>query len=721
VESRRWKTEVTMQTSIGRDGGGIRRRCDRTAAGAVACTAAVLALLVACNDEPSGLDAGADGPPIVVTAAQPRESGRGETMKVRITGTGFREGDEAVWERNGSTDDRVVVEKTEFVSATQLVATISIQADATIAGYDIAVSRPRKKGIGTEAFYVLHGIGSEFQARFSFTYDGYRSGSFNVDDTFVLDPATMDPGSWGLTYYIYEQYEQFIGAHYLRDDGLVDMMWCWTPGGRVTAPGTRLLECWFTPQYNFETGEYADPEDYTSFIGSDRPGDGTGRITFTSVTPERLAGTFSITMHVVDWPDWLGSPSITISDGEFDLPVVSSYYDLEEDSGAGGGGRGNDPPNSAGSYATAINDHGVVTGWARNARGEQRAVRWTIGLDGTVAGPEELGTIAGSTHQWPTAINNHGVITGYGYNADPYISDDVGFIYDGTIRALKSIDNSFTTRAFGINDHGVVVGWSYLTPPGVPTDLRGPIWLNPLDPAERPIQLPKREGGPVDYGLRINNHGVIAGFSNNGKNHAGAYRWQLNADGSISTGVPIPLQVVAGMNDAMDFVGCMPAANPCQPALLRGDSYVALGSMPAHDRASVGGINSPLPGDRVQIVGTSFPQGGTGDGARAVIWSVDTTGDVEGPSLLGHPDGFDRADPMAINAHGWVAGIAWNTSVLDAIAMLWLPRAGAGYDIVKLGGLVKSTAAYQAAGTRDVVRVGQPRCRARPGRPDRCR
>jgi hypothetical protein len=312
-----------MRSSIRQDTPGTgRTQRVRTAV----CVAAALALLAACNDEPSGLDAGADGPPIVVTAAQPRESGRGETMKVTITGSGFRQGDEAVWERDGNADDRVVVESTEFVSESQLIATISVRADAAIASYDIAVDRPRKRGIGTEAFSVMHGLGARLDARFSFTYDGYRSDSFNVDHTFVLDAATIwNPGSWGLTYYDYEWREQVLAAHYLRDDGLVDMMWCEVPGGRVTAPGTRELGCWFTPQYNFETGEYADPEDYTSIIGSNRPGDGSGRVTFTSVTPERLAGTFSITMHVVD-PDWFGSPTITISDGAFDLPVVSSYY-----------------------------------------------------------------------------------------------------------------------------------------------------------------------------------------------------------------------------------------------------------------------------------------------------------------------------------------------------------------------------------------------------------
>jgi hypothetical protein len=315
-----------MRSSTGRPGPdtGRSRRFGRAIP-----VAALLTLLAACNDQPTGVvteDPEVETPPIVVVAAHPRESGRGVTEKVRITGSGFRQGDEAVWERDGRTDNRVVVEKTEFVSATQLVATITVQPDAAIASYDIAVDRPRKRGIGTEAFYVTHGLGARLDARFSFTYDGYRADSFNVDHPFVLNPATMNPGSWGVTYYKYEDREQSIAAHYLRDDGLVDMMWCWVPGSKVTEPGTRLLECWFTPQYNWQTGEYADPEDYTSFIGSNRPGDGTGRITFTSVTPERLVGTFSITMHVVDLSDWLGAPTITISDGAFDLPVVSSYY-----------------------------------------------------------------------------------------------------------------------------------------------------------------------------------------------------------------------------------------------------------------------------------------------------------------------------------------------------------------------------------------------------------
>jgi probable HAF family extracellular repeat protein len=528
----------------------------------------------------------------------------------------------------------------------------------------------------------------------------------------------MDPGSWGLTYYVYEQGEQFLGAHYLRDDGLVDMMWCWVPGGRVTAPGTRLLECWFTPQYNFETGEYADPEDYTSFIGSDRPGDGTGRITFTSVTPERLAGTFSITMHVVDWPDWLGSPTITISDGEFDLPVVSSYYDRGEETGGGGGAAAaaSRPWTFAAASRTAINDHGVVIGWARNARGERRAVRWTVGLDGTVTGPEELGTLAGSTHQWPAAINNHGVIVGYGETAGMW--DRAGFIYDGTIRALTPFENSFDVQPFDINDQGVVVGASDMWSPPY-SQWRGPVWLNPLDPAERPIEL-TGVNSRYNYGLWITNQGVIVGRSNS-YGAEGTYRWQVGDDGTISNPEAFYHAYPRGVNDDLDVLASFSPV----PAVRRGTTTTSLVPLTGHVAASANALNNPLPGEPLRIVGVSRPDTSTAAINRVVVWRVDAAGQLDGPSELGHPDGFDRADPMAINAHGWVAGIAWNGSTFfpfPSSAILWLPRSGgADYDIIMLGGLGQPAASYQAPGARDVVSAGRMRCRARPGRPDRCR
>jgi hypothetical protein len=628
--------------------------------------------------------------PIIVEATEPSEAGRTETVQVRILGSGFQEGDKVAWELDDMVDDHVVVGETVFVSAQELVVTISVQADARIGGRNVAVSRPRKRGIGTEAFTVLPGDGSELEAMFRFTYDGYRSDSFQVDHTFVLMPGAMDPGSWGVTHYTHEYGEQFLGAHHLRGDGLLDMMWCWSPGGRVREPSTRSLECWFTPQYNWETGEYADPEDYTSFVGGGRPGDGTGTVTFTSVTPERLAGTFSITMHVVDWEDWYQSPSIEIRDGTFDLPVVSSYWDRSDPGEP-------DPGTFSGSSTAAINDDGVVIGTAVGQDGKRRAVRWTVGPDGSVTGPVELGALNDWPTHLPTAINRHGVIIGL---ASPDVYAHSGFIYDGTIQALTTLDGAAVTRAYGINDLGMVVGDANMT--GDFTDLRGLLWRNPLDPGELPIQLPdwpaERPGSNPRF---INNHGAIAGWSS-GKN----VRWQIDEDGTVSEPELIELQHMAGMNDLHDFAGTLND----EPVIIRGGIPIALGPLRGGEITIPRGLNSPLSGAPVQVVGTRVEGSEMWGSPRttAMVWSVDAAGLVTGPAELGRPSGYDFVWGPKVNAHGWIVGTAHNGATQDGVATLWRPIGGGSrYEIILLGGLapVSVEAAAKAAPTR---------CRVRP-------
>lgn len=92
----------------------------------------------------------------VVASANPSYAQRGEVSKqVTITGSGFAAGAIASWERNGVPDPKITVLSTQFVSSTQLVATITVAGDADLALYDIAVTNPdRKKGIGTSKFEV---------------------------------------------------------------------------------------------------------------------------------------------------------------------------------------------------------------------------------------------------------------------------------------------------------------------------------------------------------------------------------------------------------------------------------------------------------------------------------------------------------------------------------------------------------------------------------------
>ncbi len=95
-----------------------------------------------------------------VTAANPPFGHAGDvTKQVTITGSGFTAGAQAAWERNGAVDPKIQVLSTQVVNSTQLVATITIAADAAIDLYDISVTNTdRKKGIGFALFEVTQAI-----------------------------------------------------------------------------------------------------------------------------------------------------------------------------------------------------------------------------------------------------------------------------------------------------------------------------------------------------------------------------------------------------------------------------------------------------------------------------------------------------------------------------------------------------------------------------------
>jgi uncharacterized membrane protein len=121
-----------------------------------------LAGVPACVQDPTaenrmpGLEAAKGGPGVSVQSADPAFGHRGDVhLKVAIAGSGFTQGANAKWERNGVPDPKIAVFSTEFVSATKLIATVDIALDADLALYDLAVTLVGgKKGIGTEKFEV---------------------------------------------------------------------------------------------------------------------------------------------------------------------------------------------------------------------------------------------------------------------------------------------------------------------------------------------------------------------------------------------------------------------------------------------------------------------------------------------------------------------------------------------------------------------------------------
>jgi hypothetical protein len=97
---------------------------------------------------------GTSGP--TVTLADPSYSKQGDSLAVKITGSGFDNTSRASWERSGVADPKISVLSTQYVSSTELRATIKVAPDAQISFYDVAVTLTStgKKGIGAERFEV---------------------------------------------------------------------------------------------------------------------------------------------------------------------------------------------------------------------------------------------------------------------------------------------------------------------------------------------------------------------------------------------------------------------------------------------------------------------------------------------------------------------------------------------------------------------------------------
>jgi probable HAF family extracellular repeat protein len=92
---------------------------------------------------------------VTVKSTSPDTATVDSTLDVHVFGTGFDPGSRANWAIKGVLSPKVVTNSTRFVSSTELVANITIAADAPVASYDVIVTASSGKGgIGTECFVV---------------------------------------------------------------------------------------------------------------------------------------------------------------------------------------------------------------------------------------------------------------------------------------------------------------------------------------------------------------------------------------------------------------------------------------------------------------------------------------------------------------------------------------------------------------------------------------
>ena len=115
---------------------------------------------------------------IQVDSALPDNAAQGTlSLPVTIRGSGFKKGAKAKFYLGGTTNPAgITVSSTRFIDSTQLVATIDVDATATVAGFDIIVQNTDgRTGKGTELFTVAKLVSDELSAEFDDAEAMFRS------------------------------------------------------------------------------------------------------------------------------------------------------------------------------------------------------------------------------------------------------------------------------------------------------------------------------------------------------------------------------------------------------------------------------------------------------------------------------------------------------------------------------------------------------------------
>jgi hypothetical protein len=150
---------------------------------------------------------------VSVTSTNPPFSDVGTTIDVHVFGSGFTEGAEATWLLHGVANAaKVRTNSTRFVSSSELVANITVSADADLAFWDVQVALiGGKHGVGSELHEITSAriLGNGTIAGDSYVnamtdqqqvvgyFTGGSSGAFVFDDAFGM--LNLGGGqAWGI-------------------------------------------------------------------------------------------------------------------------------------------------------------------------------------------------------------------------------------------------------------------------------------------------------------------------------------------------------------------------------------------------------------------------------------------------------------------------------------------------------------------------------------------
>jgi hypothetical protein len=448
-------------------------RARRTAGALMA--AGLCALSVACGDAPTNVRL-VDRPSLgktpagpAVTSVSPSYARRGTTLDVHVFGSGFTAGAAAEWAIAGVPNAaKVRTNSTTVVSASELVANITVSADADLAYWDIAVTLiGGKKGVGTEKFEVTTaqvlgtGIGGYVMGaseQVSAVGYGDLSGAWVYDN---ISGATVDLGAgqaWGI---------DPTGTTALgRDGGFIPVAWlraatgAWTkqflPGGAsggnatsaaLASDGTLLVGGWTAVQlrrnetvplpavWRRVAGSWSAPVAYAipgasgGIYDVTAGGIAAGRAAQPDGSVHGMIWDSPTTYTVLDGIAYAINPAGTIVVGDrAGLPVY--WY---RTAGGGWNAVGTALPLSCAGCtagrANDVNDAGIIVGGSRVSTGKSKATVWRLDMSAAVP------TLVGA----PVALSGLGAGSGGDNSSAAAITNTAPYVVVGAASSGSSV------------------------------------------------------------------------------------------------------------------------------------------------------------------------------------------------------------------------------------------------------------------------------------------